>query len=182
MKNIIETKQLCKTYGNRRVVDDLNLHLPESCVYGFLGPNGAGKSTTIKMLLGLIHPTGGSIRLFGQPLTETNRISLLRQTGSIIESPAGYLHLTAEENLKIVADLKGVSYKDIDRVLEIVSYFVPWGYYVPLSGYEVKVWNQADHTVLYGTRAMNWGLLSFSALLAVFFLAAAWRVMKNKEM
>lgn len=65
---------------------------------------------------------------------------------------------------------------------EIVSYFVPWGYYVPLSGYEVKVWNQADHTVLYGTRAMNWGLLSFSALLAVIFLAAAWRVMKNKEM
>ena len=120
MKNIIETKQLCKTYGNRRVVDDLNLHLPEGCVYGFLGPNGAGKSTTMKMLLGLIHPTGGSIRLFGQPLTETNRISLLRQTGSIIESPAGYLHLTAEENLKIVADLKGVSYKEIDRVLEIV--------------------------------------------------------------
>lgn len=120
MKNIIETKQLCKTYGSRRVVDDLNLHLPEGCVYGFLGPNGAGKSTTMKMLLGLIHPTGGTIRLFGQNLTEANRIDLLRQTGSIIESPAGYLHLTAEENLKIVADLKGVSHQDIDRVLDIV--------------------------------------------------------------
>ena len=120
MKNIIETKQLCKTYGSRRVVDDLNLHLPEGCVYGFLGPNGAGKSTTMKMLLGLIHPTGGTIRLFGQNLTEANRIDLLRQTGSIIESPAGYLHLTAEENLKIVADLKGVSRQDIDRVLDIV--------------------------------------------------------------
>ena len=120
MKNIIETKQLCKTYGSRRVVDDLNLHLPEGCVYGFLGPNGAGKSTTMKMLLGLIHPTGGTIRLFGQTLTKANRIDLLRQTGSIIESPAGYLHLTAEENLKIVADLKGVSHQDIDRVLDIV--------------------------------------------------------------
>lgn len=120
MKNIIETKQLCKTYGSRRVVDDLNLHLPEGCVYGFLGPNGAGKSTTMKMLLGLIHPTGGTIQLFGQTLTEANRIDLLRQTGSIIESPAGYLHLTAEENLKIVADLKGVSHQDIDRVLDIV--------------------------------------------------------------
>ena len=120
MKNSIETKQLSKTYGNRRVVDDLNLHVPEGCVYGVLGPNGAGKSTTMKMLLGLIHPTGGSVRLLGQTLTETNRIALLRQTGSLIESPAGYLHLTAEENLKIVADLKEVDHKDIDRVLEIV--------------------------------------------------------------
>ena len=110
MKNSIETKQLSKTYGNRRVVDDLNLHVPEGCVYGFLGPNGAGKSTTMKMLLGLIHPTGGSVRLLGQTLTETNRIALLRQTGSLIESPAGYLHLTAEENLKIVADLKEVDH------------------------------------------------------------------------
>ena len=120
MKNSIETKQLSKTYGNRRVVDDLNLHVPEGCVYGFLGPNGAGKSTTMKMLLGLIYPTGGSVRLLGQTLTETNRIALLRQTGSLIESPAGYLHLTAEENLKVVADLKEVDHKDIDRVLEIV--------------------------------------------------------------
>ena len=64
---------------------------------------------------------------------------------------------------------------------EIVSYFVPWGYYVPLGGYEVKVWEQETHTVLYGPRAMNWGLLGFSALLAVIFLAAAWRVMRNKE-
>ena len=67
MKNSIETKQLSKTYGNRRVVDGLNLHVPEGCVYGFLGPNGAGKSTTMKMLLGLIHPTGGSVRLLGEP-------------------------------------------------------------------------------------------------------------------
>ncbi len=120
MKHIIETKQLCKTYGGRRVVDDLNLHVPEGCVYGFLGPNGAGKSTSMKMLLGLTHPTSGEIRLLGQTFTEANRIALLRQTGSLIESPAGYFHLTAEENLKIIADLKDVSYKDIDRVLEIV--------------------------------------------------------------
>ena len=64
---------------------------------------------------------------------------------------------------------------------EIVSYFVPWGYYVPLGGYEVKVWEQETHTVLYGTRGMNWGLLGFTILLAAVFLAAAWRVMRNKE-
>ena len=91
-----------------------------SCVYGFLGPNGAGKSTTMKMLLGLIHPTAGRVRLLGQELTEKSRLPLLRQTGSLIESPAGYLHLTAQENLEIVADLKGVPHKDIGRVLDIV--------------------------------------------------------------
>ena len=74
----------------------------------------------MKMLLGLIHPTAGRVRLLGQELTEKSRLPLLRQTGSLIESPAGYLHLTAQENLEIVADLKGVPHKDIGRVLDIV--------------------------------------------------------------
>ena len=120
MKPVIETHALCKGYHGRPVVDHLNLTVPEGCVYGFLGPNGAGKSTTMKMLLGLIHPTAGRVRLLGQELTEKSRLPLLRQTGSLIESPAGYLHLTAQENLEIVADLKGVPHKDIGRVLDIV--------------------------------------------------------------
>ena len=120
MKPVIETHDLCKSYNGRTVVDHLNLTVPQGCVYGFLGPNGAGKSTTMKMLLGLVHPTGGSVELLGHTMNETNRIPLLRQTGSLIESPSGYLHLTARENLAIVADLKGVAHKDIDRVLEIV--------------------------------------------------------------
>ena len=120
MKPVIETHALCKCYHGRPVVDHLNLTVPEGCVYGFLGPNGAGKSTTMKMLLGLVHPTGGSVELQGNPLNEANRIALLRQTGSLIESPSGYLHLTARENLSIVADLKDVDRKDISRVLEIV--------------------------------------------------------------
>ena len=120
MKPVIETHALCKSYHGRPVVDHLNLTVPEGCVYGFLGPNGAGKSTTMKMLLGLVHPTGGSVELLGHTLNEANRIALLRQTGSLIESPSGYLHLTARENLSIVADLKDVDRKDIPRVLEIV--------------------------------------------------------------
>ena len=120
MKPVIETHALCKSYHGRPVVDHLNLTVPEGCVYGFLGPNGAGKSTTMKMLLGLVHPTGGSVELLGRTLNEANRIALLRQTGSLIESPSGYLHLTARENLSIVADLKDVNRKDIGRVLEIV--------------------------------------------------------------
>lgn len=120
MKSVIETHDLCKSYHGRLVVEHLDLTVPEGCVYGFLGPNGAGKSTTMKMLLGLVHPTGGSVELLGHTLNEANRIALLRQTGSLIESPSGYLHLTARENLAIVADLKEVDRKDIGRVLEIV--------------------------------------------------------------
>ena len=120
MQTVIETKALCKQYGPHTAVDHVELHVPQGCVYGFIGPNGAGKSTTMKMLLGLIHPTAGRVRLLGQELTEKSRLPLLRQTGSLIESPAGYLHLTAQVNLEIVADLKGVPHKDIGRVLDIV--------------------------------------------------------------
>lgn len=120
MQTVIETKGLCKVYGRQFAVDHLDLTVPEGCVYGFIGPNGAGKSTTMKMLLGLIHPSAGQVTLLGRPLTPRNRLALLRQTGSLIESPAGYGHLTGQENLEIVADLKGVPRKDIDRVLEIV--------------------------------------------------------------
>ena len=86
MKPVIETHTLCKSYHGRPVVDHLNLTVPQGCVYGFLGPNGAGKSTTMKMLLGLVHPTGGSVELLGHTLNEANRIALLRQTGSLIAS------------------------------------------------------------------------------------------------
>ncbi|WP_300279650.1 ABC transporter ATP-binding protein [uncultured Subdoligranulum sp.] len=120
MQTVIETKDLCKAYGKRLAVDHIQLHVPQGCVYGFIGPNGAGKSTTMKMLLGLIHPSAGQVFLLGRELTEKNRLALLRQTGSLIESPSGYLHLTAQENLRIVADLKGVPHKDIARVLDIV--------------------------------------------------------------
>lgn len=121
MKAVIETQNFCKSYNGRIVVDHLNLSVPQGCVYGFLGPNGAGKSTTMKMLLGLTHPTSGSVQLLGKTMNEENRITLLRQTGSLIESPSGYLHLTARENLSIIADLKGITRKDIDRVLEVVD-------------------------------------------------------------
>ena len=107
MQTVITTKGLCKAYGRQFAVDHLDLAVPEGCVYGFIGPNGAGKSTTMKMLL-------------GQPLNAQNRLALLQKTGSLIESPAGYGHLTGQENLEIVADLKGVPRKDIARVLDIV--------------------------------------------------------------
>ena len=78
MQTVIETQELCKVYGQRPAVDGVELHVPEGCVYGFIGPNGAGKSTTMKMLLGLVHPTAGRVCLLGQPMTEQNRLALLR--------------------------------------------------------------------------------------------------------
>ena len=120
MDNIIETENLTKRYGGVPVVRDVTLAVPQGSVYGFIGPNGAGKSTTMKMLLGLVKPSGGSVRLLGREMNAENRLALLRQTGSLIESPSCYGHLTAWENLRIVAQLKGVEEADIGRVLRVV--------------------------------------------------------------
>ena len=118
--NIIETHDLCKQYGNALRVAHLDLDVPEGSVYGFLGPNGAGKSTTLKMILGLVRPTAGSIRVLGKSMDGKNRLAVLRQVGSLIESPSYYGHLTGEENLRIVQTLRGVPEKNIREVLQIV--------------------------------------------------------------
>jgi ABC-2 type transport system ATP-binding protein len=117
---IIETTNLTKQYGKNICVNRLNMSVPQGAVYGFLGPNGAGKSTTLKMLLGLARPTGGRVTLFGSSMNEKNRIKLLADTGSLIESPSYYGHLTGEENLRIIQTLKDCPPQDIDEVLKIV--------------------------------------------------------------
>lgn len=118
--NIIQTSDLCKQYGGTLRVSHLNLSVPEGSVYGFLGPNGAGKSTTLKMILGLVRPTAGSIEVLGKSMDSANRLAVLRQVGSLIESPSYYGHLTGEENLRIVQTLRGVPEKNIREVLQIV--------------------------------------------------------------
>ena len=118
--NMIETHDLCKQYGNTLRVAHLDLDVPEGSVYGFLGPNGAGKSTTLKMILGLVRPTTGSIQVLGKKMDGGNRLSVLRQVGSLIESPSYYGHLTGEENLHIVQTLRGVPERNIREVLQIV--------------------------------------------------------------
>lgn len=120
MNEIVITHELTKQYGDFLSVDNLNMTVREKSIYGFLGPNGAGKSTTLKMLLGLVHPTKGSIEIFGEKVTSKNRIALLRNIGSLIESPSYYGHLTAKENLKIHQTLLDVPAENIDKVLEIV--------------------------------------------------------------
>lgn len=118
--SIISTSHLSKKYGSVLRVSDLDLRVPEGCIYGFLGPNGAGKSTTLKMILGLVRPTAGDIAVFGEPMTHRNRLAILKQVGSLIESPSYYGHLSGEENLRIVQTMRGVPEKNIREVLEIV--------------------------------------------------------------
>ncbi len=120
MSDMIATSGLCKRYGKVLRVKDLDISVPEGVVYGFLGPNGAGKSTTMKMILGLTRPTAGTITVFGRQVNSHNRLSILKDVGSLIESPSYYGHLTGAENLRVISTLKGLPAKDIDRVLKIV--------------------------------------------------------------
>lgn len=120
MKAAIETFSLTKKYGRANAVEALEMRVPEGSIYGFLGPNGAGKSTTMKMILGLVKPDTGSIKVLGSAVNNQNRLEILRQTGSLIESPSYYGHLSGLENLQIIAMLKGVSEKEIAQVLQIV--------------------------------------------------------------
>lgn len=120
MKYMIETNSISKKYGESYSVKDLNLKIRPGCVYGFLGPNGAGKSTTMKMLLGLVKPSSGEIRMFGSQVGEQNRMEILKDTGSLIEAPSYYGHLNGRENLEIVQTLKNVPREEIDEVLSIV--------------------------------------------------------------
>ncbi len=103
-------------------VDNLNLTVAAGEIFGFLGPNGAGKSTTLRMLLTLIKPTSGSIEVFGKSLLE-NREAALANIGCIIEKPDFYLYMTAEQNLRLLAQLNGVAHieKRIDEVMDLVG-------------------------------------------------------------
>jgi ABC-2 type transport system ATP-binding protein len=116
---LIETAGLRRHFGPVRAVDGVDLAVPPLAVYGFLGANGAGKTTTIRMLLGLIRPDAGDVRLFGRPLGK-NRLRLLARVGALVEAPSLYPHLTGRENLRVTARLCGATAAQIDRALAIV--------------------------------------------------------------
>jgi len=119
---VIQVKNLSKDFKELRAVNDLSFTVEAGQVCGFLGQNGAGKSTTIRMLLTLIKPTSGEIRIFGLDLFK-HRKEILRQVGAIIERPDLYKYLTALENLRIFAAMSGVkvSEKKLMEELEMVG-------------------------------------------------------------
>jgi ABC-2 type transport system ATP-binding protein len=117
---VLRTRDLSKQYGERMVVDRLNLAVNRGEIFGFLGPNGAGKTTTIRMVLGLITPTSGSIEVLGQNLAEY-RAQVLPRVGALVEQPALYLYMSGRDNLRAVGSvLGGVPEARIDEVLELV--------------------------------------------------------------
>jgi ABC-type multidrug transport system ATPase subunit len=116
---IIETKELTKTFKSSTAVNRVNLQIPKGEIYGFLGPNGAGKTTTIRMLLGLMKATSGSISIFGKDLVK-EKLKILSKVGSLVESPSYYAHLSAIENLEVMRRILGVPSSRIHEVLSIV--------------------------------------------------------------
>lgn len=119
---VIEVRGLTKDFKDIRAVDSLSVNVYRGDVFGFLGPNGAGKSTTIRMLLTLIRPKEGSIKIFGKSLME-ERNDILRDIGAIIENPAFYNYLSAYKNLEILSRMSGkeISSNKIMETLETVG-------------------------------------------------------------
>ncbi len=121
-EKIIEIKGLTKKFKDVKAVDDLSLNVYKGDIFGFLGPNGAGKSTTIRMLLTLIRPNAGNIKLFGKNLNK-ERALILRDVGAIVEKPDFYNYLSAYKNLEILGRISGkeVSSNRIMEILETVG-------------------------------------------------------------
>src|SRR5712692_8992763 len=118
---VLRTRNLSKHYGNRLAVNNLNLEVRRGEIFGFLGPNGAGKTTTIRMALGLIAPTSGSVEILGHDIA-THRANVLPRVGALVETPGLRPYLSGRDNLRAVASvLGGVPKARIDAVLELVG-------------------------------------------------------------
>jgi ABC-2 type transport system ATP-binding protein len=118
---VLATHDLSKSYGTRPAVDHLNLAVEEGEIFGFLGPNGAGKTTTIRMALGLIAPTFGTVEILGRNVPR-QRADVLPRVGALVESPALYSYMSGRDNLRaFAAPLGGVDRRRLDEVLEVVD-------------------------------------------------------------
>lgn len=120
MDFVIETDKLTGGYGVLLVLREVSLRMPRGSIFGLLGPNGAGKTTLIRMILGLLRPVSGEIRLFGESL-DGALPGILGRVGSLIEQPSLYDHLTGAENLEIVRTLRGLKQADIDRAVKLLD-------------------------------------------------------------
>jgi ABC-2 type transport system ATP-binding protein len=113
---VVVTDGLTKRYGTRTVVDDLSLTVQRGEVFGFLGPNGAGKTTTLRMLMGLVRPTSGSVSVLGRPAGTS-----VTGVGALVEGPGFYPYLSGRDNLRVLAKYAGAPSGRIDVVLRTVD-------------------------------------------------------------
>jgi lantibiotic transport system ATP-binding protein len=114
---IVELSQLEKRFAGIHAVRGINMQVQARQIYGFLGPNGAGKTTTIRMMLGLIRPSSGQVRVFGENLSP----QASRRIGAIVETPSAYSHLTGKENLEITRTMLNAPKANLEKVLALVG-------------------------------------------------------------
>jgi ABC-2 type transport system ATP-binding protein len=119
LETVLSIRGITKHYGRIKAVNQLSVDVHKGQVFGLLGPNGSGKTTTLSIILGLLSSNGGSFTWFGQPPSKESR----KQIGSVIESPNFYPYLTSSQNLRVIADIRGQSPSDIERVLKLVDLF-----------------------------------------------------------
>lgn len=117
MSEVLRTNKLNKHYGRIHAVNDLDLQIPHGSIFGILGPNGSGKTTTLGMVLGVVGKSSGSFEWF----EGTNELEARRRIGAILEKPTFYPYLNAQDNLEIVARIKGIKDPAIDEVLNLVG-------------------------------------------------------------
>lgn len=116
-QNVLDVLNLCKSYGNHLVLDDISFSIRESEIVGFIGPNGAGKSTLMKCLCGLIHMDSGNVTICGHDI-QSQREKALSHQASLIESPGLFFNMTGYENLEIFASLKNVSKDKLQQMAD----------------------------------------------------------------
>jgi len=122
MEYVLQTEGLTKCFRKFRALDGLAMHVPKGSIYGFVGKNGAGKTTLIRLICGLQQPTSGSFTLYGISNNSKDIIKSHRRMGAIVETPAIYANMTAEENLKQQYLILGLpSYDGISELLKLVG-------------------------------------------------------------
>lgn len=121
MTTMIEISEVSKLYKNEEVVSKVNMDIKKGEIYGFLGPNGAGKTTIMKMILNLVKPSAGEVRI-NRELIQRKSYKYLKKIGNIIETPVFYNQLTAKENLELHSEYNDrMSNAKIEEVLELVG-------------------------------------------------------------
>ncbi len=122
MEYVLETSALGKSYGHFKALNNLSMRVPKGSIYGFIGKNGAGKTTLIRVICGLQAPSSGSYSLYGKKNTEREIVKSRRRMGAIVETPAIYLDMTAEENMQQQYRILGLpSFDGIEETLRLVG-------------------------------------------------------------
>ena len=122
----ISIKKIKKKYGEVTALDDLSLEVPTGCIFGFLGPNGAGKTTTIRLLLGLLQPTAGSLTVLGYD-SQSHADQIRNHTGALLEHTGIYEQLSAEDNLEFFGRAFRIPKKERkDRIQELLTGMGLW--------------------------------------------------------